>query len=561
MAFLQTENLSFAYPDNGTADSGAKVLDNINITAERGELILICGSSGSGKTTLLRLLKPVIAPFGRRSGRIIYDGVDISALDSRRHELVRAAVSEIGYVGQDPNAGAVTDTVIAELAYLPENTGLPRGTIMRRIAELSAYFGLEHIIDRKISELSAGQKQLVQLAGVMSVSPALLLLDEPTAQLDPHSAEVFRNIILKIRAELGTAVIICEHDIKGLWHHQQWRGGCDRVLYLENGRQSFFLPPAQAAERLCGTPAESALPCCYRLSAAMGLDKPLKDSAAARSFLLENKPAPLHEKEVYQPDKEIAVRLKNIRFGYTRHGREVLAGVTLSVPKGSITAVFGANGTGKSTLLKMIAGVYRPIEGSAEIFGKRVKNYHAAAMLPQDPHLILTEKTLFEDIKRGGGGNIPDIEGEIMRLAEALGLSAETLGRYHYDVSGGELQRAALMKLLIKKPRLLLLDEPEKGLDCENKMRLTELLKRFAAEGGTVIFVTHDAEFAAETADSAVMMFGGICAVHEPINDFLSGNELFTTEAARIARGIIEGCVTAGQLIDCCRRGLTSCNE
>ena len=559
MALLQTENLSFAYP------GGGKVLDNIGFSAERGELVLICGSSGSGKTTLLRLLKPDIAPFGERSGKIIYDGSDISALDNRR------SVGEIGYVGQDPNAAAVTDTVLAELAYLPENLGLPRGTILRRIAELSAYFGLEHLIDRRISELSAGQKQLVQLAAVAraylvpSASPSLLLLDEPTAQLDPRSAEVFRNIILKIRSELGTTVIICEHDTRGLF------GSCDRLLYLENGRQRFFVqnpfvPPHEqctnsvcTAARLIGTEAEDALPCCYRLSAALGLDKPLKDAAAARNYLLENKPSALPETKEYQPDKEIAVSLKNIYFSYTKHGRDVLAGLTLSIPKGSITAVFGANGTGKSTLLKIISGVYRPFEGSIKIFGRSVKSCCGTAMLPQDPHLILTEKTLLKDIKRGC--DLPDIEGEIARLSETLGLSAETLGRYHYDVSGGELQRAALMKLLIKKPRLLLLDEPEKGLDCGNKRRLTGILKRFAEGGGTVIFVTHDAEFAAETADSAVMMFGGICAAHEPINAFLSECELFTTEAARIARGIIPGCVTAEQLIDCCRRGLTADDE
>ena len=545
MELLRTRELTFSYSG---ADRPA--LRGVEFSLCDGELLLLYGSSGSGKTTLLRMLKPELAPSGERSGSLLYCGEDISALTTA------VSAAEIGFVGQDPNASPVTEDVLGELAFLPENLGRPRSFIMRRIAELSAYLGLEPLIGRKICELSAGQKQLVNLAAVMTVSPKLLLLDEPTAQLDPHSSQIFIERLMKIRSELGTAMIVCEHSAEGIF------SSCDKILHLEDGVQRSLLPPAESARALLNEPMGAGVPCCYRLSAALGLNEPLIDTASAKRFVAKNfAPETAAQSDGTNDDSAVktpAVTLDGVWFRYGRNTADVLRGAALSFAEGSVTAVCGANGTGKSTLLKLIAGVYSAQSGTVRVFGERVGGRHSKkiyrgtlAMLPQDPSALFTEKTVFDDLRRDPDGERRSDE-DILAVTRSLGLSDDLLGRYFLDLSGGELQRAALARLLLGHPRLLLLDEPEKGLDCLNKRRFTEIIRRFADGGGTVIFVTHDLDFAAAAADSAVMMFGGECAVSQPMTDFLAENELYTTAAARIAGRAFPRAVTTEQLIESC---------
>lgn len=537
MALIETRGLNFKYPSDREFE-----LSDIEFALERGEMLLLYGASGSGKSTLLKLLKSELAPYGERSGDIFFEG-EILGGDT---------AAKIGYVGYDPEAAPVTENVLSELAYLPQNLGLARDEIMRRIAELCAYFGIGGIIDRKIAELSAGQKQLVNLAAVMTGEPKLLLLDEPTAQLDPHATEIFYSMLLKIRSEIGTAVILCEHCAEGIFHE------CDKVLYIENGAQKFLLSPDEAAKQMKDSSLFKGLPLSYRLSAALGRDKPLRTTAEAARFVHENyKPQP-HESMKENTSHEPAIQLKGVYFRYEKHGRQILSDMDFTASMGEITAICGANGMGKSSLLKVISGVYKVQSGAVKIRGRRISSYRGEslyrgtlAMLPQNPHDILTGQSIYEDLHTTPDGEKRSDE-QIFSVTDKLGLAREILEAHHFDLSGGELQRAALAKLLLMQPEILLLDEPEKGLDSANKLRLKSILRGYAADGRAVIFVTHDLDFAAETADVITMLFGGTTAASDDNVKFLEHNVLYTTSAARIAHGVFPGVVTSDALIEKC---------
>lgn len=539
MEIVRTHSLSFGY-------DGGFSLDGVELSVGSGEMLLVCGASGCGKSTLLRLLKPELSPHGRLSGSIAVFGRDISELDPR------SSAADIGYVGQQPGGGAVAEDVLGELSFLPQNLGLPAGEILRRIAEVSAYFGLEKLMRRPLCELSEGQKRLTDLAAVMVGRPRLLLLDEPTAQLDTRSAEVFLDLLDKLRRELGTAVVICEHNIELLF------GRCESVLMLENGRQSFCLPPDRAAAEMLGSVMEDALPLCYRLSAALGLKKTLSNAAEAAGYLADNyAPAEAHMPDL-PPKGAPAIELRGTGFRYEKHSPDLISRLDMTVNFGELTAICGANGAGKSTLLKLIAGGLHATDGSMTIDGKRLSAYRGGSlyrglltMLPSDPHLLFTEQTVMLDLLHDPDG-AKRSEEEIYSVTDRLGLGRELLSRYSFDLSGGELQRAALAKLMLLRPRILLLDEPEKGLDPIAKKQLGALLTEFAENGGAVLFVTHDLNFAADYADRVVMLFGGSAAAVGTPAQLFSENSLYTTSAALAARGVFPECVSAAALIERC---------
>ena len=549
MEIVRTEDLSFGYPGDGFS------LADVSFSVGEGELVMLCGVSGCGKSTLLRLLKPELAPFGSRSGGTFILGTPFEQLTPR------ISAAEIGFVGQDPEGGAVTEDVISELAFLPQNLGLPRGEIIRRIAEVSAYFGLEPLIRRQIAELSAGQKQLVQLAAAMAGRPRLLLLDEPTAQLDPRAAEVFLDLLDRLRRELGTAVIISEHSGERIIPR------CDGVVYLEGGRQRFFLPPDRAAAELLSTPMAESLPFSYRLSAALGLGDVLRSNSEAAAYLSENFTPDLTVPDEPPAAGGEAVRLRGVSFRYEKHSPDLISELDMTARFGELTALCGANGAGKSTLLKLIAGGLRPTDGSITIDGKNIRSYGSGAlyrglltMLPSEPSVLFTEQSVMDDLIRDPDGERRSVE-EIFAVTERLGLGRELLSQHCFDLSGGELQRAALAKLLLLHPRILLLDEPDKGLDPEAKKQLGEILRRLAGEGTAVIFVTHDIGFAAEYADRAVMLFGGYAAAEGSAVRFFAENSLFTTSAALAGRKVYPGCVTPKALISRCLSERGSCDE
>lgn len=527
---LVVENFSFRYPIGQV-----QALRGVSFSAAAGEFLLLCGRSGCGKTTLLRALHPVLAPAGERGGQVRWNGAPMEMLERR------AAAEQIGFVMQDPESGIVTDKVWHELAFGLENLGLPTAEIRLRVAEIAQYFGIDAWFDRRTSALSGGQKQLLSLACATVLRPRLLLLDEPTAQMDPIAASEFLATLSRINRELGITVILSEHRLEEAMMY------ADRVLVLEDGRLTLDAPPKALGadfDRLDPF-VQAAMPTPVRVCAALPGVKELpltaKDGAAVLERLL---PQPLRATRIDRaplPAAPAAATLKNVSFRYEKDGREILKNFDLTLPAGRITALLGGNGAGKSTLLRLLAGLRKPTGGRLRVNGK-------TALLPQTPALLFTQSTLRAELQPGDANAV---------AAVAKQLEIEPLlDRHPYDLSGGEQQRAALAKLLLQAPDLLLLDEPTKGMDCAFKQRFADLLQEWKAAGKTVLLVSHDAEFCAAHADACALLFDGEIACMEETAAFFCNNFFYTTAANRMARRLFENCVTDKDVIALCRTNL-----
>ena len=537
---IKLENLSFRYPT-----LGENSVSDISLEIFSGEFITVCGVSGCGKTTLLRSLKPQIAPKGGKTGKILYDGAELSALSQREQ------AEKIGFVMQDAESQTVCDKVWHEMAFGLESLGYSKAEIRGRVAETAAFFGLQSIFHQKTACLSGGQKQLLNLASVMVMRPEVLILDEPTAQLDPIAARRFLETVSRINKEIGTTVILSEHRLEEVLPLS------DRVLVMEDGRTVVFDFPKRAAARLkeLENPMLSAFPVPVRIyySKESGFDAPLT-VCEGREWLknLENnieKQIKFSEKAEKNPaePKRAALELKEVWFRYEKNSADVLKGASLKAFEGEIYAVLGDNGAGKSTLLSLCTGLNKPLSGKVCM----AKGKKAAALL-QNPKSIFTEKTLLLDLLEGFGETSDKSreqkEAEILEKAKFFGIES-LLNRHPYDLSGGEAQRAALEKVLLSEPDILILDEPTKGLDFSLKKRLADLLSALKKSGIAVIIVSHDVEFCAEYADRCGMLFDGkITAEGEP-REFFGEKYFYTTAASRMTRGIIEGAVLKNDIV------------
>lgn len=568
MAHFEIRDLSFSY----AAAAGRPALDNINLAIEQGQYITLCGKSGSGKTTLLKHLKSVLAPHGRKKGAIYFEGKPIEDAD------LREQASKIGYVMQNPDNQIVTDKVWHELAFGLESLGMEQKTIRLRVAEMASYFGIQDWFHKDVAELSGGQKQLLNLASIMAMQPTALLLDEPTSQLDPIAASDFLNTVRKINLELGTTILITEHRLEDIFH------ASDRVVILDRGRIIADEEPRKVGNFLkdAGSEMFAALPSPVQIfygvrdhlpedSFDAGKDCPLtvregrnwlsrvlagerqkEEAKALRALSVEEQ----EEAEITDP----AVTVKEVWFRYEKNAPDVLRGVSFQIQRGSIAAVVGGNGTGKSTTLKAICNICRPYRGSVLIDGKRVDKYKAGelfrgnlAMLPQDPQSLFVKKTVREDLAEMCEG-----EGSAGRIEEIAGICdiAHLLDSHPYDLSGGEQQRAALAKVLLTEPKILLLDEPTKGIDNFFKLTFAGILRELKNKGVTVIMVSHDVEFCARYADSVSLFFdGGIITSNTP-HRFFSKNSFYTTAANRMSRHVFSNAITNEDAIELCKKNL-----
>ena len=541
MARFQIQNLSFSYPG-----ASRKALDGICLTIEPGEFVLLCGRSGCGKTTLLRHLKTVLTPHGERSGTVLLDGTRLEELD------LREQAARIGFVMQNPDDQIVTDKVWHELAFGLENLGCQERAMRLRVAEMASFFGIQDWFHREISELSGGQKQLLNLASIMAMQPEVLILDEPTSQLDPIAASDFLNTIQKINRELGTTILITEHRMEEVFP------GADRVVVMERGRVTASGTPRETAQLLYQekSPMFSALPAPVKIFYTSGSKLPCPLTVReGRNWLAKRFPQAPAVKSL-PPEPEIpkngvpALELKGGWFRYEKDSPDILRDIRLSVPQGCFYAIVGGNGAGKSTALKAVCGICKLYRGNVRLFGKDLKSYKeklyrgCLTMLPQDPKCLFVKQTLREDLQEMGGS------AEKIAEIAALCQVEQLLSAHPADLSGGEIQRAALAKVLLAEPKLLLLDEPTKGLDSFFKMSFAEILKNLCRRGITVVMVSHDIEFCAEHADLVGMFFDGQLLTSDTPRRFFGSNSFYTTAANRMSRAVFENAVTAGDVVE-----------
>ena len=544
MAHFQIKDLSFSYP---TA-KGKESLHSINLSIEKGEYIVLCGKSGSGKTTLLRQLKSVLAPHGKRSGEILFNGVSLDKVSQRDQS------SKIGYVMQNPDDQIVTDKVWHELAFGLESLGCDQKTMRARVAEMACYFGIQDWFHRDVANLSGGQKQLLNLASIMAMQPEVLILDEPTSQLDPIAASDFLNTVRKINIELGTTVIITEHRLEDIFPY------ADRAIVMDGGKVIADDTPRNIGKLLYEQKNDmfSAMPTPVRVfyGAEGAGDCPLT-VREGRTWLSKTYSEPnVTALPVTELDDEIdnpALSLKELWFRYEKDSPDVLRGVSAEVPKGSLYAIVGGNGAGKSTTLKAICGICRPYRGKVKVFGKPVEKFKSAelfggclAMLPQDPKSLFVKKTVREDLA--------EMTKDGKKIAEVAAVcEIETLLDSHpYDLSGGEQQRSALAKVLLTDPKLLLLDEPTKGIDSFFKEKLASILCKLKEQGITIVMVSHDVEFCARYADMVSMFFDGQILTTDTPRRFFGNNSFYTTAANRMSRHVFSMAVTAEDVITLC---------
>ena len=548
MAHFQIKDLSFSYP---TA-KGKKSLDGVSLSIEKGEYIVLCGKSGSGKTTLLRQLKSVLAPHGKKQGEILFNGTPIEKVNQR----VQSA--KIGYVMQNPDDQIVTDKVWHELAFGLESLGCDQKTMRARVAEMACYFGIQDWFHRDVANLSGGQKQLLNLASIMAMQPEVLILDEPTSQLDPIAASDFLNTVRKINIELGTTVIITEHRLEDIFPY------ADRAVVMDGGKIIADDTPRNIGKLLYKQKNDmfAAMPTPIRVFYGAGGngDCPLT-VREGRTWLSKTYPEPminiLPAEELDDEIEKPALSLKELWFRYEKDSPDVLRGVSAEVPTGTLYAIVGGNGAGKSTTLKAVCGICKPYRGKVKVFGKPVENYKSAelfggclAMLPQDPKSLFVKKTVREDL-----AEMTKDEKRIAEIAAVCEIES-LLSSHPYDLSGGEQQRSALAKVLLTNPKLLLLDEPTKGIDSFFKEKLATILCKLKEQGITIVMVSHDVEFCAKYADMVSMFFDGQMLTTDTPRRFFGNNSFYTTAANRMSRHVFSMAVTAEDVVELCRQNV-----
>ena len=581
MNLVEIKDFGFSYPE-----SSRKVLEHVNLNIKEGTLNVIMGRSGCGKSTLLRQLKSVLAPAGEKEGEILYRNIPLRDTDHRTQS------QEIGFVMQNPDNQIVTDKVWHELAFGLESLGYDNATIRLRVAEMASYFGIQKWFYKNVSELSGGQKQLLNLASVMAMHPSLLILDEPTSQLDPIAASDFLETVKKINRDIGTTVLLTEHRLQDIIPYADQVFVMDKgTLFLEGTpreigtklkeqHHGMFLSMPVPMQIYAGT--ESALTCPLTVSEGrQWIREYIKEKGIKKEKIQQvnqrlerqgeknkNETAGLfghfkRQKENTPP----AIQMKDVWFRYEKDSPDVIQDLSLEVKKGEFYALVGGNGTGKSTTLSLLGRVHQPYSGRIYLDGKDLRSFSDRELycgylgvMPQNPQSIFLKKTVLEDLYSviGGRKERPSSEYPIsMKKEKAIeGIVSLThleglLNRHPYDLSGGEQQRLALAKVLLLRPKILLMDEPTKGMDAEYKEELGSILKKLQSHGMTIFMISHDVEFVAEYADTTGLFFEGNVVTSKKTRDFFAGNNFYTTAANRMARGLFPEAVTGKDVVSC----------
>ena len=468
---LKLTDYSFTYPN-----SAEPVVGPLDLEVEEGEFVLMTGDTGCGKTTLLKSLLPGDVICGKRTGEVTLPESDDDTIPS------------VAYVSQSPANQLVCETVWHELAFSLENYGTERSVMRRRVAEVSHFFGIEPWFHKNVNELSGGQMQIVCLARALATGPKLLLLDEPTAQLDPVAEKNFLHALFRINRELGITIVVVTHEPVSV------RDYATREFRLQGG-QVFEVSDIEEAE--------------------------VSDIDASEVSDIETTPSRFYSNKTGIP---YPLQLADVHFRYAKDADWVLRGMDLNVQQGEIRALVGGNGCGKSTTLKLMAAINKPQKG-------HVKNEFsgAQAYMPQSPMALFVCDTVQQEMQEWQK-NCGYSDEAMSDTLQKVGLQHKT-NQHPFDLSGGEQQLLAMAKLLITKPKLLLLDEPTKGLDARTKLAVANLILQFAESGGTAILSTHDLAFALCVAHSVTLIFDGQATCTEPANEFFANNMFYRPTA------------------------------
>ena len=564
MEILRVDGLKFSYPNQLK-----KALNNINFSIDEGDFVLICGESGCGKSTLLRHLKPELSPHGQVSGDIYYYSQKINDYSSKQ------LASEIGYVLQNPDSQIVTDKVWHELAFGLENMGLDTQSIRLRVAEMASFFGIQGWFRKNVNDLSGGQKQLLNLASIMAMQPKILILDEPTSQLDPIAAKDFIDTLVRINKELSTTIIMTEHNLEDIY------SVCDKVIVMEDGKvicNDTNYKVVDILSRDKNHKMVKSLPTPSKIYNQLngyieGASKSPLTVKDCRQWLNDSMDevtiTKLDDTEteinIDEKDREIAIELKDVYFQYNKISEPTIRDLSFKVYKGEIYSILGGNGTGKSTTLSLVARQRKPQRGKIFINNIEMKKYNNKslyennlALLPQNPQSLFVFETVREDLEEVLILKNKDreyIDKEVKRVSKLLDIE-HLLEHHPYDLSGGELQRAGMAKVMLLNPKIILLDEPTKGLDAYCKEEIGKMLMKLRDMGVTIVVVSHDIEFSARYSDRCAMFFDGSIVSEGTPKEFFLGNNFYTTVSNRIARNIFEDTLIYEDVVSLCKKNI-----
>jgi len=514
---IMLRDVTFTYPGKSHPALASMTLD-----VEEGEFVLVVGASGTGKSTLLRTLNGLVPHFsgGRISGRVRVNGHDPIAEGPHPMSTI------VGLVQQDPEVQFVVDIVEDELAFGMENHGLSQLLMRKRVEEVLDQLGIAHLRHRRISSLSGGEKQSVAIASALTLQPKVLVLDEPTSQLDPHAAEKVLTALRHLNEDLGLTIVISEHRLERVVQY------ADRMVYLP----ALGLPP------VAGMPAEVLrqmpfAPPIVQLAQALDWNPLPLTIKQARRFANEMNPRPARcpRSEVR---RHACIEIQNVWYQYA--GIEALRGLSMTVGKGELVVIMGRNGSGKTTLLKHIVGLLRPQRGRVLVSGLDTQRTRPEDLIqhvgyvPQDPSALLFADTVRQELeftRRAHSLPATDVE----HWLATLGLSG--LGEhYPRDLSVGERQRVALAAILVAEPSILLLDEPTRGLDPLQKAALASFLQEQTKRDRTVVMATHDVELAAACAQRVVILGEGQVVVDGPAHEVMSRSLVFASQVSKLFR-------------------------
>jgi energy-coupling factor transport system ATP-binding protein len=532
---IELKQVSFYYPEGVTP-----ALIQVDLAVPAGGFVLVCGPSGSGKSTLLKHMKSSQIPFGKGTGELLFKGKDLETM-----ELGESARS-IGFVGQNPDNQIVTDTVWHELAFGLENLGVPVEEIRKRTAETAQYFGMTEWFRQPVEALSGGQKQMLNLASVMVMQPEVLILDEPTAQMDPIGARRFFHTLKGLQQEIGTTIILSEQRLEEVMPLAQ------DLVYMEKGQIVAQGPVQESLKILADYEKINNKPLAMEASFPVALRVYMKSRekeeetvpvsvGQGRQWLSGKRVVTSEYKEAYE-ETENVITVQGVDFSYEK-GKKVLEHLDWQVKKGSIYGLLGGNGAGKTTLMKLICGILKPRRG-------KIKTGGTVRYLVQNPLSIFTEITAEDELAVCCGRDAEAVDA----MLEKMELT-EFREQNPLDLSGGQQQRLALGKVLLTKPEILLLDEPTKGMDGDFKVKFGDMLGELKKQGITTVLVSHDMEFCAEYATHCGLMFDREIISGGPTREFFAENVYYTTAAARMTRGILKDCLVAEDIMTALEKG------